>query len=82
VAVVTVDERGRMTIPKEMGLKRGKAVVIPAGSFFVVIPVPADPHKFAGSWLSTERTVKELKVIAEKRAAEDAVGRAKRRRQL
>lgn len=69
MAVVTIDERG-------------KAVVIPAGSFFVVIPVPADPYKFAGSWLSTERAVKELKVIAEKRAAEDAIDRAKRRTQL
>jgi len=82
MAVVTIDERGRLTIPREMEPKKGKAVVIPAGSFFVVIPVPVDPYKFAGSWLSTEHTVKELKVIAEKRAAEDAVGRAKRRRQL
>ena len=57
-------------------------MVIPDGSFFVVIPVPVDPCKFAGNWLSTEHTVKELKVIVEKRTAEDAVIRAKRRRQL
>jgi len=82
MSVVEVDERGRMTVPKEIGLRKGKAAVIPAGSFFVVIPIVGDPYKVAGSWLQTERDSRVLKKLAEEKAAEDAVGRAKRRRQL
>lgn len=82
MSVVEVDERGRMTIPKEIGLRKAKAAVIPAGSFFVVIPIVGEPYKVAGSWLQTVRDLKELKRAGERRASEDAVGRARRRRQL
>ena len=82
LTVVEVDERGRMTVPKEIGLRKAKAAVIPAGSFFVVIPLIGDPYKYAGGWLSATSEVKKLKKNAEKRAAEDAVSRAKRRKQL
>jgi bifunctional DNA-binding transcriptional regulator/antitoxin component of YhaV-PrlF toxin-antitoxin module len=82
MSVVEVDERGRMTIPKEIGLRKAKAAIIPAGSFFVVIPIVGDPYKIAGSWLQTDRDRKELKRAAERRASEDAMGRARRRRQL
>jgi len=82
VSVVDVDERGRMTIPKEIGLRKAKAAVISAGSFFIVVPIVGDPYKVASSWLKTERSNRDLKEVAEKRAAEDAVKRARRRRQL
>lgn len=82
MSVVEVDERGRITIPKEIGLRKAKAAIIPAGSFFVVIPIIGDPYKVAGSWLQTERNIKTLKKTAEKKASEDAVRRAKRRKQL
>ena len=82
MSVVTVDERGRLTIPKELGVRGTKAIIIPAGSFFVTIPLPTKPHEKAGSWLPSNVERKELKVIAEKSSYENAVNRAKRRKQI
>ena len=82
MTVVTVDERGRMTIPKELGVKKTRAIIIPAGSFFVTIPLPAQPHEHAGSWLPSKRERKELKALAEESALEDSLERAKRRKQV
>ena len=81
MAIVKVDERGRITIPKEIGVRNTRAVIMPAGSFFV-IPLPAELHKYAGSWLPSKRGRKKLKEVAEKLAYKDAVERAKRRKQL
>jgi bifunctional DNA-binding transcriptional regulator/antitoxin component of YhaV-PrlF toxin-antitoxin module len=82
MSVVTVDERGRLTIPKELGVRGTKAIIIPAGSFFVTIPLPTKPHEKAGSWLPSNVERKELKAMAEKSAFENAVKRAKRRKQI
>lgn len=82
MAVVVVDERGRMTIPKEFDVRATRAAVIPAGSFFIVVPIPSEPLKVAGGWLKTKRDRRELKALAEKAARKDAVERARRRRQL
>jgi len=82
VTIVTVDERGRMTIPSEIGIRKARAIIIPAGSFFVAIPLPKTPHEEAWQWLTTEKERKELKVSAESAAKEDAVKRAKRRNQI
>jgi len=82
MAVVTVDERGRMTIPKELDVRETRVAVIPAGSFFIVVPIPHKPVLASGSWLKTRRDRKGLKVLAEKAAHRDAVQRARRRRQL
>ncbi|MEM3549527.1 MAG: VapB-type antitoxin [Candidatus Bathyarchaeia archaeon] len=82
MAVVKVDERGRMTVPKELGIRETKAIIIPAGSFFVAIPLPKTPHEKAKEWLTTSKSRRELKTLAEKAAGEDAVKRAKRRKQL
>jgi bifunctional DNA-binding transcriptional regulator/antitoxin component of YhaV-PrlF toxin-antitoxin module len=81
MSVVKIDERGRVTLPKLMRDSE-RAVVIPAGSFAVVIPVPRAPEVHAANWLSSKRSGKELKHTAEKRARDDAVKRAKRHRQL
>jgi len=80
--VVEIDDRGRMTIPKEIGLRGSRAAIIPAGSFLVVVPIVGDPYQVAGSWLDTERDAIALKEAAERKAAEDATDRARRRRQL
>jgi bifunctional DNA-binding transcriptional regulator/antitoxin component of YhaV-PrlF toxin-antitoxin module len=82
MSVVEIDERGRMTIPKKLGLRKSRAIIIPAGSFFVTIPLPKAPQKEAEKWLDTSKEHKELKNLAEKAASEDAVNRAKRRHQL
>jgi bifunctional DNA-binding transcriptional regulator/antitoxin component of YhaV-PrlF toxin-antitoxin module len=82
VSVVEIDERGRMTFPKKMGVRKSRALIIPAGSFFVTIPLPKTPQKEAEKWLPTSKERKKLKIQAEKLAGEDAVKRAKRRRKL
>jgi len=82
MSVVEIDERGRMTVPSKIGLRKSRAVVIPAGSFFVVIPLPKSPEKEAQKWLPTAKERKELKAEAEELAMEDAAERAKRRKQL
>lgn len=82
MSVVEVDERGRMTIPREIGLRNMRAVVIPAGAFFVVVPIEGNPYDLAKGWLRAEENPKELKNYADKLASEDAVQRAKRRNQI
>jgi len=82
MSVVEIDERGRMTVPKKFNLRKSRAIIIPAGSFFVTIPLPKAPQKEAEKWLPTNREHRELKNLAEKAATEDAVSRAKRRQQL
>jgi len=82
MSVVEIDERGRMTVPKKLGLRKARVLIIPAGSFFVTIPLPTVPQREAEKWLSTKKQRGELKTQAEERARKDAVLRAKRRRQL
>lgn len=81
MAVVSVDERGRLSIPKELGIRSERAIVIPAGSFLVIVPVPKEPSQYAKGWLRTTRSRVELKATAERRARADAVSRARRRKQ-
>jgi hypothetical protein len=82
LAVVTVDERGRLTIPKELAVRSTSVTLIPAGPFFIVIPIPSTPLESSARWLGTHRTKKSLKALAERLARQDAVKRAKRRKQI
>lgn len=82
MVIVTVDDRGRLTIPKEIGLRGSRVVIIPAGSFFVTIPLPGTPLETAGDWLDTEMDTKAMKTVGEKEASKDAVERAERRKQV
>lgn len=82
MAVVPVDDRGRITLPKDAVARGAKAVVIPAGSFVVVIPLPKEPLKHAGSWLPSKRSRQDLKKMAEVLAKRDAIKRARRRKQI
>ncbi len=81
MAVVIVDERGRLTIPSELQVRNTKATLIPAGPFLIVIPLPKQPLTVSSSWLRTKLTRKELKALAEKQGRKDAVKRARRRKQ-
>ena len=82
MAVVTVDRRGRVTIPKELVARGTRATVIPAGSFFIFIPIPSEPLEVSGGWLKTRSERGKLKALAEKAARKDATERARRRKQL
>jgi hypothetical protein len=82
MSLVEIDERGRMTVPKKLGLRKSRAIVIPAGPFFITIPLPKKPLEEAGKWLPTGKERRALKAQAEQAAKEDAAKRARRRRQL
>ena len=81
MSVVEVDDRGRFTIPKEIGLRGSKVIVISAGTFFVVVPLQGDPYEYAKSWLRSDKSSEDLKHEAEDAASEDAASRARRRRE-
>jgi len=81
VAVVVVDERGRLTIPSELDVRGTKATLIPAGSFLIVVPIPRHPLEASSSWLDSRLSRTELKALAEKAARKDALKRAKTRKQ-
>lgn len=55
MSVVNVDEGGRLTLPKETGVRKTRAVVIPAGSFIVIVPLPPKPSEYTKDWLKTEK---------------------------
>jgi len=57
-------------------------VIIPAGSFLVVVPIPKEPLEVAGGWLPSNLERRRLKELAEDAAKEDALKRAKRRKQI
>lgn len=80
--VVSIDDRGRMTFPKETGIRGEKAVLIPMGSTYTIVPIPEEPEKYAGEWLDTERDRRELKELAEETGQKEAEERARRRDQL
>jgi len=79
LSVVEVDDRGRFTIPKEIGLRGTKVIVIPASTYFIVLPLQSDPYKYAKNWLRTTKSTEKLKHEADEAAQEDAATRAKRR---
>ena len=82
MAVVVVDDRGRLTIPRELDIRSTRATLIPAGPFLVIVPIPSRPLEASASWLDTKLSRKELKALAEKAARKDALKRAKRRKQF
>ena len=57
-------------------------MIIPAGSFLVVVPIPKEPLEVAGGWLPSKLERRRLKELAEDAAKEDALKRAKRRKQI
>jgi bifunctional DNA-binding transcriptional regulator/antitoxin component of YhaV-PrlF toxin-antitoxin module len=81
MAVVAVDDRGRVTFPKETAV-RERVVLIPAGSFYIVVPLPSKPEEYAGRWLKSAGSRKGLKAAAERLALKETRRRAKRRKQL
>lgn len=82
MAIAKVDDRGRIKLPPDMALPGETVVIINADSYFLGIPIPPDPLMSSGSWLKQSQDIKELKQIAEEKAREDAVRRAKRRKQF
>jgi virulence-associated protein VagC len=73
MSLVEVDERGRVTIPKEMRTDAEKVLIIPLGESYMIVPIPKAPaeHRMKVSG-------KEAKKVAEGRLAAEVKGRARR----
>lgn len=76
MSIVEIDDRGRVTIPKEIRIEADKALVIPMGDSYMVIPIPRAPIEFDMS--DTGESAKER---AEKKLAEEIGLRTRRRRE-
>ena len=75
MSIVEIDERGRITIPKEMRIEAEKALVISMGDTYMVVPIPKAPSEF-----NLKVSGKSAKEVAEGRLSSEVRGRAKRRR--
>lgn len=67
MAIVTVDAHRRIYIPKELGFEAKKAIIIPQGDSYILIPVPDHVTE-----IEANETTKELRRKAEEKAKKEA----------
>lgn len=72
-----MDAQRRVYIPKGMPFEADRAIIIPQGSVYLLIPVPKDVIE-----VDVPKSTGELKLMAEERARADALGRAKRQKHI
>jgi len=77
MAVVKVDSQRRVYIPKGMPFEAERAIIVPQGSAYLLIPVPKDIIE-----IDVSKPIDELKRMAEEKARADALGRAKRQKHI
>lgn len=68
MSVIELDERGRITLPKEVrkSLKmNGRVLVINAGDHVKLVPIPENPLQVLNGAISIGRPFKELRSEAE-----------------
>lgn len=75
MSLVDLDDRGRLTLPKEIrtAMSLEKVVVINAGDHLVLIPVPDDPFKALKGVISSDKSFQDLREEATRLAAEEAL---------
>ena len=76
MSLVKVDSQRRIYIPKEIPFKADKAVIVPYGASFLLIPVPEKVIE-----IDVKASVRELRKRAEEKAREEVAMRMERRRQ-
>ena len=67
MAIVSVDTQRRIYLPKELDFKAKKAIIVPRGETYVIIPVPDDVTP-----IDVDATIDELKLKAETKARKEA----------
>jgi len=67
MTIVPVDSNRRIYLPKELGFEAEKAIIIPRGEGYLVIPVPREVTP-----IETDLSIGELKERAEERAKKEA----------
>lgn len=75
MSLVDLDDRGRLTLPKELrrAMDMKKVLVVNAGDHLKLIPIPEDPFKALKGALSSEKSFKEHREQAERLAEEEAL---------
>ena len=66
MAIVSVDAQRRIYLPKELDFKAKKAIIVPRGETYVIIPVPDDITP-----IDVDATIEELKHRAEAKARKE-----------
>ena len=67
MAIVSVDAQRRIYLPKELDFKAKKAIILPRGETYLIIPVPDDITP-----IDVDATIEELKHRGEERARKEA----------
>jgi len=76
LSLVKVDSQRRIYIPKEIPFKADKAIIVPYGASFLLIPVPEKVIE-----IDVKASIQELKKRAEEKAREEAAMRMGRHKQ-
>jgi len=63
MTIVSIDSRRRIYLPKKLGIKADKAIILPRGDNFLMIPVPKDIIP-----IKSDMPTKKLRKMAEKKA--------------
>ncbi|MCW4050823.1 MAG: hypothetical protein NWE89_13915 [Candidatus Bathyarchaeota archaeon] len=63
MTIVSIDPQRRIYLPKELGFNAEKAIIIPRGETYLMIPVPKEITP-----IDTDLTTNELKKKAEEKA--------------
>ena len=77
--VVTVDDRCRVKLPKDMVKPGDKVLVICAGTRIILIPIPPRPIDASGKWIKVKVSRRELKKIIEEEALKEVKEKLERR---
>ncbi len=74
MSIVEIDDRGRLTLPKELHrtMEMKKVLIVNAGDHLKLISIPEDPFKALSGALSSEKSFKELREQAERLAENEA----------
>ena len=66
LTIVTIDPQRRIYLPKELDIEADKAIIVPRGDNYLLIPIPREITP-----IDTELTIQELKKKAEEYAEKD-----------
>ena len=67
--IVSVDSRGRIVLPKKMGFKAKKGIIIPRDGSYLLIPIPEKVIE-----IDVPQTMKKLKLRIDEKAKHELKG--------
>ncbi|MEM2864910.1 MAG: hypothetical protein QXR65_06560 [Candidatus Bathyarchaeia archaeon] len=77
MVIAKVDAQRRLYIPKGVKFESEKAIILPYGTSYLLIPVPKNIIE-----IDVGASLRELKARAEEKARGEALERARRRKQI